>query len=450
MKNKSIIFRVLVDTTTFFSSLFLSSLIYIWFNADDLNSYENISASSLLFGYVVYLLFIYSSGGYRRRGDMALLSDLVTIAQGSVKTIIIYLIILFIFKIDISRILFTSFIVLLPLASVVGRILANEIFGRYFLKDFCENTIIYGAGKKGVSFVESYRKSGQNYLSIIGFIDDNNIENTGELSILGTYKDLESIVQQHKIERIIVAKNDTTSANLQALKEKAEFLDLNLSFVPRKNLYANNPIKLKDFAGITFSMQSINDDKFTFYRLTKRFMDITISIALLLMSSPMWLIIWILVKYTDRGSVFFIQERVGKDFKLFKMYKFRTMHMDSKKYEHCPANSMDPRITKVGRWLRRTSLDELPQLLNVLLGHMSMVGPRPEMPFIVQEYNEIEKRRLRVLPGITGLWQISRGRKAEITENIEYDLYYIENRGITLDIILLLSTVVFVFRGIAH
>mgnify|MGYP006443738475 CR=1 FL=1 len=148
MKNKSIIFRVLVDTTTFFSSLFLSSLIYIWFNADDLNSYENISASSLLFGYVVYLLFIYSSGGYRRRGDMALLSDLVTIAQGSVKTIIIYLIILFIFKIDISRILFTSFIVLLPLASVVGRILANEIFGRYFLKDFCENTIIYGAGKR--------------------------------------------------------------------------------------------------------------------------------------------------------------------------------------------------------------------------------------------------------------------------------------------------------------
>jgi len=197
-------------------------------------------------------------------------------------------------------------------------------------------------------------------------------------------------------------------------------------------------------------MGSLNDESLTVYHVAKRSMDIIISIMLLVISFPLWPIVCFLVKKNDNGPVFFAQERVGKNYKLFKMYKFRTMYVNTDSYAHCPVDSQDPRITKVGRWLRKTSLDELPQLLNVILGHMSLVGPRPEMPFIVSEYNEIEKQRLRVVPGITGLWQISRGRKAEIIENIEYDLYYIENRGITLDIILLLLTVVFVFRGVAH
>ena len=108
----------------------------------------------------------------------------------------------------------------------------------------------------------------------------------------------------------------------------------------------------------------------------------------------------------------------------------------------------DPRITRVGRLLRRTSLDELPQLVNVFKGEMSMVGPRPEMPFIVNQYDEEHKERLKALPGITGLWQLSGDRKKKIHENMEYDLYYLYNRSFFLDVTILFQTLVFAFKGI--
>jgi lipopolysaccharide/colanic/teichoic acid biosynthesis glycosyltransferase len=109
---------------------------------------------------------------------------------------------------------------------------------------------------------------------------------------------------------------------------------------------------------------------------------------------------------------------------------------------------MDERITRVGRLLRKVSLDELPQLINVLAGDMSLVGPRPEMPFLVDQYNSFQRQRLEVIPGITGLWQLSADRAFHIHENIQYDMYYIRNRGFFLDLAILLHTVIFAVRGI--
>ena len=126
------------------------------------------------------------------------------------------------------------------------------------------------------------------------------------------------------------------------------------------------------------------------------------------------------------------------------------MYSDSPKYAHCPDSSTDPRITKTGKWLRKTSIDELPQIYNVLKGEMSMVGPRPEMPFIVKRYNRIEKRRLVVKPGLTGLWQVSPHRNTEINHNLEYDFYYIENQSFILDLVILFMTAIFAVRGITH
>tara|TARA_B100000959_G_scaffold29989_1_gene28750 strand:- start:211 stop:591 length:381 start_codon:yes stop_codon:yes gene_type:complete len=126
--------------------------------------------------------------------------------------------------------------------------------------------------------------------------------------------------------------------------------------------------------------------------------------------------------------------------------------MDPKtnKYAHCPTTSEDKRITPVGKILRKLSIDELPQLLNVIIGNMSLVGPRPEMPFIVEQYEDFEKRRLLVKPGITGLWQVSSARTAEIHDNPEYDLHYIENRGLSLDFLIMVYTLLFVFKGLTN
>jgi len=124
------------------------------------------------------------------------------------------------------------------------------------------------------------------------------------------------------------------------------------------------------------------------------------------------------------------------------------MTTESDPYAVNPTDQNDARVTRVGRFLRKTSLDELPQLFNVLKGHMSFVGPRQEMPFIVDSYNEIHRERLKVLPGITGLWQLSGDRKNAIHENMDYDLFYIRNMSFSLDIAILIETLIFAFRGI--
>ncbi len=184
------------------------------------------------------------------------------------------------------------------------------------------------------------------------------------------------------------------------------------------------------------------------YILCKRVLDLVLSSLLILLTLPIWLIAAVMVKTTSRGPVFFRQERTGQSGRRFVMLKFRSMYVDTPKYGRSPETSNDTRITPAGRFLRRTSMDELPQLLNVLTGEMSLVGPRPEMPFITDTYTPLERRRLSVPQGLTGLWQLSGDRKFTIHEALEYDLYYIENRGIFLDFSILLHTLFFSMKGL--
>src|SRR6185503_12092295 len=138
----------------------------------------------------------------------------------------------------------------------------------------------------------------------------------------------------------------------------------------------------------------------------------------------------LLIRIDSPGPALFVQKRVGKDGTIFRMYKFRTMYASTPPYELSPTTSKDWRITQIGHGLRSSGLDELPQLFNVLLGTMSLVGPRPEMPFVVQHYSAEESHRLEVIPGITGLWQLSADRAFPIHQNVQYDLYYIRNRNL--------------------
>ena len=135
------------------------------------------------------------------------------------------------------------------------------------------------------------------------------------------------------------------------------------------------------------------------------------------------------------------QQRVGRGGRPFTLYKLRTMRADAAPYAVAPRAGDDPRVTRYGRWLRRSSIDELPQLWNVLRGDMSLVGPRPEMPFIAERYDDWQRRRLSVSPGITGLWQILGRKDLPMHENLQYDFYYIRNRSLVLDLSILLRTV---------
>lgn len=183
------------------------------------------------------------------------------------------------------------------------------------------------------------------------------------------------------------------------------------------------------------------------YEGVKRVLDLLFAAAAVILFAPFWLLIVILIRLDSKGKALFVHTRVGKDGKHFILYKFRTMYQGVKDQELSPESPHDKRITKIGRFLRRTSLDEIPQLINVLKGEMSLVGPRPEMPFIVQHYAPLEKKRLLVKPGLTGLWQIMGRKDLPLHHNLEYDFYYIQHRSLLLDFVIILKTVAVVISG---
>lgn len=194
------------------------------------------------------------------------------------------------------------------------------------------------------------------------------------------------------------------------------------------------------------------------YLYIKRGMDILGSIIGLIIFSPLFIIIALLIKLEDpKGPVIFKQVRVGKDGKEFSMYKFRSMVHNAEELleQLLDQNEIDgamfkikddPRITKIGKFIRKTSIDELPQLWNVLKGEMSLVGPRPPLPREVKQYTPYDKQRLLVTPGCTGLWQVSGRNSLSFKEMVELDLEYIRNRSIHLDLKIILKTI-FVFFG---
>jgi len=193
------------------------------------------------------------------------------------------------------------------------------------------------------------------------------------------------------------------------------------------------------------------------YKILKRSLDIIGSVSGLLILSVLLVVVIILIKIEDpKGPIFFSQKRIGKNGKEFKMYKFRSMVTDAEKklVELLKYNEVDgamfkmkddPRVTKVGKFIRKTSIDELPQLLNVLKGDMSLVGPRPPLPREVEEYTEYDKQRLLVTPGCTGIWQVSARNSVGFKEMVEMDIYYIQKRSFLLDLKIIIKTITVLF-----
>ena len=191
----------------------------------------------------------------------------------------------------------------------------------------------------------------------------------------------------------------------------------------------------------------------------KRLLDIVVSLELLLLLAPLFLVVAVLIKLESPGPIFFRQTRVGRWGKLFSMWKFRSMYVDAeaRKAELLARNESaggvlfkmkhDPRITRVGRFIRRASIDELPQFWNVLVGDMSLVGPRPALPSEVDKYSLADRRRLEVIPGITCIWQVSGRSDIPFPEQVKLDVRYIESSSLRQDILILLKTVPAVLLG---
>ena len=189
--------------------------------------------------------------------------------------------------------------------------------------------------------------------------------------------------------------------------------------------------------------------KTPFYRkFILRLFDLIVSLIACIFILPIYFIISFLIFIDDGFPILFYQKRIGIGNKKFNIYKFRSMYKSVEKYDISPSEENDKRITRIGNFLRKTSLDELPQFFNVLKGDMSIVGPRPEMPFIVKEYNEFERFRLKIKPGITGAWQVSPTRNSPIHYNVDYDIYQIINNSLRYNIKQILKTILWAGKGL--
>ena len=456
IKSKTVnwVLTVLADSLSFWGVFSFCIMLYNTGLFGYARSVFDVSLIEVFLAYLLFIYVLYNNGAYRKKRDFAGIRRLKGVIKGVLQAVVIYIVLAYTVKYQIPRIISVTFILTIPVVVIFSRILVQLIEAKLFHHLNQENVLVYGAGKVGRAFVSAVDKLISAPLNIVGFVDDR--VPAGEFSgnpipILGGLEDVESIIHQYEIDHIIVAIKEPKSEINLSLKDITDRHHIALSFHPTQKLFEKNPYKLQDIAGLPLlstTRQTI--DSKPFYDLFKRVFDFFTALAAFILVLPLWIVISACIKLNDWGPVLFKQTRIGLNGKPFNIYKFRTMKPDAEKYARCPTDRNDSRVTTIGRLLRKLSLDEIPQLINVLKGEMSLVGPRPEMPFIVDTYELYERKRLSVIPGITGLWQVSPARNAEIHDNPEYDLLYIEHRDLSLDVLILILTIVFVFRSFTH
>lgn len=319
--------------------------------------------------------------------------------------------------------------------------------------------LVIGNGPRAISLVDRLRAPATGY-RVLGYIDTHETPDWAHRRVpyLGQVESLHQILASAVIDEVFVAlpmrsRYDAAALALRTCEEQGISVHMPCDLFPQGIGSQTYNVA----AGIPF-LSAITSPKSPGYLLAKRTIDIAACAVLLLLLTPLFLLVAAAIKLDSPGPALFVQTRVGLNKRLFRLYKFRTMHIDSEvlrdQLSHLnEANGPvfkirnDPRVTRIGKWLRKTSIDELPQLLNVLRGDMTLVGPRPLPLRDVEGFTiDWQRRRFSVLPGITCLWQVSGRSKISFDQWMELDMQYIDQRNLTLDILILLRTIPAVLR----
>ncbi len=315
---------------------------------------------------------------------------------------------------------------------------------------------IIGCSDTALKIYDSISKNSKLGYKPLGYctIDGNTNNNMGTVPYLGQLSSvpIADIIKSHHIDVLLIALSEREHTYLSDLVRNCQGLNVEIMMVPDILDLMTSHVKIKHIEGIPFlGIKSPSLSTWNF--IIKRLFDLIFTSIILLIISPFFLLIALLIKLESKGSIFYLQERVGINGEKFKLIKFRSMRTDAE-VQTGPvwSHKNDPRTTKLGKFLRRFSIDELPQLVNVLKGEMSIVGPRPERPFFVEQFKGQIPRYLerhRVKTGMTGWAQVNglRGGDASIIERTKYDIYYIENWSLIFDIKIILRTTYAVLFG---
>ncbi len=338
-------------------------------------------------------------------------------------------------------------------------------FGRIIIQLIQTFLLRYGIGKRRILFIgvntvadHFYKTIKEDpYYKIIGALDEKVLSRKkGELKIIGRFDQLESIIKKYKIEEIIQTDPKMGEGDTKELHAFCRNNQIKYHFIPDLIRLQRTNVDVEMIDNIP--LVTLKDTSLDGWgQLLKRLFDIGFSIVMIILLIPAWIFIGIFIKLDSKGPIFYKSKRKYRD-KIFGIYKFRSMVVDAdiKKKELMKQNERtgpmfkikeDPRITRLGKFLRKTSIDELPQLFNVLSGKLSLVGPRPHLPEEIDQYESHHYKVFALKPGITGLAQISGRSNLDFEDEVKLDTYYIENWSPWLDIKILIKTIGVVFRA---
>jgi exopolysaccharide biosynthesis polyprenyl glycosylphosphotransferase len=359
---------------------------------------------------------------------------------------------------DMSRMLVLCF----SAANYFVLLLTRYALTRYLRTAFKDvkrtNVLVAGTGRSAVDLAQVMMLNHGAIYHVVGFADDDwEYPTPLPAPLIGQLDEVPALVDNHDVQLVLIALPEHRSRQIEKLIK-----DLGPHPVRVYLVYDLGKIALLRSEVESFGNSLVVGVREPVIqgapRLVKRIFDLTVSIILFVLTLPLLAMIWVAIKLDSPGPAVYRAERVGENGKLFQMLKFRSMVADADKLrdqsmstdkEGRPIYKLDrdPRVTRVGRFLRRTSLDELPQLVNVIRGEMSLVGPRPEQPFIVENYDSLERERLAVPPGVTGWWQVSGRSDLPLHLNVHLDLYYVRNYSLFLDLKILFKTVGVIVKG---
>lgn len=401
----------------------------------------------------LYIILYYVFNMYKPKRTLRNRYEIFNILKANITGVLLLIVFLYLIdESDISRTMLFGFFVINTVLTTLFRSLV-----RYFLHFFrqkgynLKHILLVGYSRAAEEYINRIILNPQWGYSVCGILDDSVPAGTlyKGIRVLGRIDNIYEILPENKLDEIAITLSLKDYDRLEEMVAACEKSGVHTKFIPDYNSLVPSQPYTEDLMGLPVINIRYVPLSNTLNAIAKRMVDIFGSIALIILTSPILLIIALLIKLSSKGPVIFKQERVGLHNRSFKMYKFRTMEIQ-KASEEKKAWTVkdDPRVTKVGRILRKTSLDELPQLFNILAGQMSLVGPRPERPLFVEKFKEDIPRYMvkhQVRPGLTGWAQINGYRgDTSIRKRIEYDIYYIENWTMGLDIKIMFLTI---FKG---